>query len=713
MKGVTAGSSRAAFFLFLLLALAAPAAEGQDLDDAGGTPVVVHALSLERSLEEKVVVAEGAVDVTYGDLRLRADRVVINEETKDLIAEGNVIMDDGESRLQGEHLEVNLDTRTGFVEDGQGFAEPYFFSGRRIEKSGRDRYRIFGSTFTTCEGDTPDWKFRSPDTLFLVDQYATSRHPSMWVKKIPVFYFPYAAFPLSRKRATGLLIPEVRVNEIEGWIVKNAFYWAPRDNFDATIGIDWYQNLGWGPSLETRYITAPGTFGRLEGRYISEDDGGEQWKMTLDHQHALPYGIQGQVDLFFLSDREDVRQFEDTLEGQATEKIGSSFFLSRTWSHYDVVFSGRYEESLLSANESTLTRFPELTIDRTQSRVGSTDLFWRLSLESAYLKSEGSESLFVLPSTVESQDGSGSQILLAQESRVETARFTMLPEISWPKSLGSWGSLTPSLAYSAAYYSEDLEGEAVARGIPLVTLGLDGPKVSKIVDLEDKVGRIEKLKHLIEPRINYVYTPEEDQSTIPQFDLLDFIPARNRLVYSLTNTIMGKVASRKEGEKSRTDELLRVKLTQTYDFDAPEIDGETQPFSPLVWDVLSSPGTHWKIRWKGKLDFYREEIGSQDLSLRWQSPTGTMLQGEWRTSRGGDLGFVDLWALLPLKSWHLDLRSRYNVEEEEFIENHAFFKYSSQCWDISSGVVFWPGEYEFRLQFGLKGIGTVFNMGYD
>lgn len=711
MKRVAAGASRAAFF-FLFLVLAAPA-EGQGLADADVTPVVVHALSLERVLEEKIVVAEGAVDITYGDLRLRADRVVINEETKDLVAEGNVIMDDGESRLQGEHLEINLDRRTGFVEEGQGFAEPYFFSGRRIEKSGRDLYRIYGSTFTTCEGETPDWKFRSPDTLFKVDEYARAWHPSMWVRKVPVFYFPYAAFPLSRKRATGLLIPELRVNEVEGWIVKNAFYWAPRDNFDATIGIDWYQNLGWGPALEARYITAPGTSGRFEGTYIAEDDGGEQWKVILDHRHALPHGIKGQVDLFFLSDREDVRQFEDTLEGQATEKITSSFFLSRTWSQFDVVFSGRYEESLLSASESTLTRFPELTVDRTQSRIGSTDLFWRINIETAFLMSEGTESLFTLPTTIASQDEDGPQVLLAQKSRTETFRFTTLPEISWPKSLGSWGSLTPSFAYSAAYYSENSEGEATARGIPLVALSLDGPKVSRVFDLNDRVGRIEKLKHLIEPRVNYVYTPDVDQSSIPQFDLLDFIPERNRLVYSLTNTIMGKVASRTKGKKSRTDELLRVKLSQAYDLEGMEVDGEKQPFSPLEWDVLSSPGVHWKIRWKGKFDFYRDEVGSQDLSLRWQSPAGTMFQGEWRTSRGGSLGFVDLWALLPLKSWHLDLRSRYNVEEEEFIENHVFFKYSSQCWDISSGVVVWPGEYEFRLQFGLKGIGTVLNMGFD
>jgi LPS-assembly protein len=693
----------AAIFLSALNAAPTAAAE------AGfpGEPIVLHALSLERDLDTNIIVGEGAVDLTYGDLRLRADRVVIREREKTVIAEGNVILDEKESRLQGEYLELNLDTRTGFMTRGHGFAQDYFFTGERIEKLGPDRYQVLKGSFTTCEGSRPAWMFKSSDTIFKVDDKVTARHPRMYVKKVPVLYLPYATFPLERERASGLLIPYVRYNEIDGWIINNAFYWAPRDNFDATLSLNYRENVGWGPGLEARYITAPGTFGKFDGHYLDERDGGNQWKVTFDHQHALPRGIRGQVDLYFLSDRDVDRRFGDELETQATQKITSSFSFSKSWFQYDIVFRGLYEESLITERESTLSRLPELTIDRTESRLFDTGLFWRFSFEAARLRSENVEEIFVLPGAVGEEGAGEDEVLLAENIVTETNRVDILPVVSWPKSLGSWGSLTPAFTYRGTFYSEDLEGESHTRMIPAFDLALDGPRVYRIFDPRGRTGAFEKFKHLIEPRVTYVYVPEEDQSDLPQFDLVDFVPSLNTVVYSLTNTILGKTVANERG-KSKTRSLLRVKLAQSYDFDALEVLGETRPFSPLRWDVTSRPSMNWDLRWKGGYDFYDSETDSQDLSLTWTRQR-VKLRGEWRSVSGGSRDFVDLWARFPMGNWFWDLRSRYNVHEEEFIENAAAFKYTSQCWDISAGVVQWPGEYEFRFQLGLKGIGTVLN----
>ena len=65
---------------------------------------------------------------------------------------------------------------------------------------------------------------------------------------------------------------------------------------------------------------------------------------------------------------------------------------------------------------------------------------------------------------------------------------------------------------------------------------------------------------------------------------------------------------------------------------------------------------------------------------------------------------------MNLEKWQWNLRSRYNIELSEFIENSVFVKYLSQCWDISFGYVNWPDRSEFRVQVGLKGIGTVFGL---
>lgn len=672
-----------------------------------GEEITLRAVTLERDLGERTVIGEGAVDLVFGDLRLRADKVVVREEEKTVTAEGNVILDEKESRLQGEYLEINLDTRTGFVTDGHGYAQDYFFTGDRIEKLGPDRYQIRKGSFTSCEGSQPAWKFRSSEALFQVDDKVTSWHSAMYVKKAPVLYLPWATFPLKRERASGILIPYVRYNEVDGWIVNNALYWAPRDNFDATLGLNYRQNVGWGPSLQTRYITAPGTKGQFDGHYIDEKDGGSRWRLTFDHEHALPRDVKGRVNLFFLSDRDVEREFGSELETQATQKTSSSFSFSKSWSYYDVVFAGLYEESLITATESTLSRLPQLTVDRTESRFLNTGLFWRLSFEAIRLKSENVEEILVLPGTAVDGEEAEDEVFLAENVVVETNRVDILPVVSWPRSLGSWGSLTPAFSYRGTFYSENLEGKSHTRLLPTFDLALEGPRVYRIFDSGGKMGMFEKFKHLIEPRITYVYIPEEDQSTLPQFDLVDFVPSRNSVVYSLTNTILGKAVPNEQG-KSRTRSLLRVKLAQSYNFEALEVGGESRPFSPLQWDVSSRPSPSWDFRWKGDYNFYESETGFQDVSLTW-SKNRVKLRGEWRSLTGGDRDYLDLWARFPTGKWFWDLRSRYNVTEDEFIENSAFFTYTSQCWDVTAGIVQWPGEYEYRFQLGLKGIGTVLN----
>ena len=38
----------------------------------------------------------------------------------------------------------------------------------------------------------------------------------------------------------------IDVSRVDGLTIRNAFYWAPRDSFDATIGLDYLQKTGWG-----------------------------------------------------------------------------------------------------------------------------------------------------------------------------------------------------------------------------------------------------------------------------------------------------------------------------------------------------------------------------------------------------------------------------------------------------------------------------------
>ena len=602
----------------LLLALAlcpAPAARAAPGDAVAaadkrpaaleGGEVLVSAEHLERSHAERIVIGEGAVTIRHRDMRLAADRVVYNELTKGIVADGNVVLDSGPDRLQGEHLELNLDTRIGFLEHAQGFVQTYYFAGERIEKRGPDHYYFRGGSFTTCEGVLPDWSIHATSTEVTVEEYLHAWNPTLRIKKVPVLYFPYAVFPIKRERSTGLLIPRIGLGGVDGFTIRNAFYWAPRDNFDVTVGVDYLEKTGWGAGGEMRYLLAPRTQG-ISSVYYLRDTGtdAESWALATRNSQELPFGFNAEIEAFYQSDREFIATRGKTIEERSNERTTSAFSIIRDWSAWNFTLSGRSEVSLITEKRTTLTRLPELTIGRTSNRLFGTDLFLKLYANGVILKRDDS--------TV----------------TVETTRLHVSPEMTWPLSLGSVARIIPTAGYALTSYSENTLGVEETRALPFFKLGLEGPRFFRVWELSGD-GRFTKLKHLVEPRVSYVYTPDVNQETIPQFDALDLILPANRLEYSLSNMLYAKVRvapgsgralaatapvdfprsvtplspelpAREEsddsGQLTTTQELLWVKLSQSYTLKPARRPTRDSPFRPWSGKRAPSRSRGWRSR---------------------------------------------------------------------------------------------------------------------
>ena len=681
-----------------------------------GDEVLVSAEHLERSNQERIVIGEGAVTIRHRDMRLVADRVVYNELTKGVVADGNVVLDSGADRLQGEHLELDLDTRIGFLEHAQGFVQSYYFTGERIEKRGPDHYFFRGGSFTTCEGVLPDWSLHATSTELTIEDYLHAWNPTLRIKKLPVLYFPYAVFPIKRERSTGLLIPKIGFGGIDGITIRNAFYWVPRDNFDVTIGIDYLQKTGWGAGGEMRYLLAPRTQG-ISSVYYLNDTGSaaESWALATRNSQELPLGLHAEIEAFYQSDREFIATRGNTIEERSSERTTSSFLINRDWSAWNFALSGRREVSLISVNRTTLTRFPELTIARTSTSLFGTDLFFKLTANGVNLERDDTKST------------------------VATTRLHVSPEATWPLSLGSVARIIPSAGYALTSYSENTQGVEETRSLPFFKLGLEGPRSYRVWDLSG-VGRFTKLKHLVEPSISYVYTPDVNQVTIPQFDALDRILPANRLEYSLSNTLYAKVKaapvpgrgpatttpldapltvtpmlpelpasqeSEDPGQLTTTQELLWVKLSQNYTFGSGTVIDGGESFSAVEWEARTKPLTGLEITWRGNFDVYGKGIGYHNLSLNWQIMGNASLRGDWRSTRDSTQDFLDLGGNVSLGRFDVLLRTRYNLAETTFVENRIGLKYASQCWDVTLGYVHWTNTYEYSLLFSLKGIGTI------
>ena len=107
---------------------------------------------------------------------------------------------------------------------------------------------------------------------------------------------------------------------------------------------------------------------------------------------------------------------------------------------------------------------------------------------------------------------------------------------------------------------------------------------------------VERIKHIIIPRLGYSFIPEYKQDIYPYFDQVDRIQEQNLVTFSLTNTFISKLkppvdmADRNPGAPPPYSyrEFLRFLIEQGYDFE--QADQEQDPLTtPQTSQIDSKP----------------------------------------------------------------------------------------------------------------------------
>ena len=322
------------------------AQERQRLSLEAGTPVTVYADRVENLEREKLLVAEGNVQIEQGDVRLEADRVEINTETSEAVATGRVVLFDGRDRLTGERIEYNLRTSTGVVFKAEAAAEPhFFFSGNRMERFGDKSYRIASGVFTTCEDETPAWSVRLGSATAHLDDYMWGTNASFWVWKIPLVPFiPFFATSLRKDRHTGLLTPTFGSSNDKGFFVRQPIYFVLSDSQDLTVAPAYFQKRGLGIGATYRYVRTEGSRGEMDGFYLhdeeeSPDYSADRWVASLRHEEIITPRLVFKADVARVSDDQFLSQFGNTLDERSAQRLESNVSLTQRWEKWN--FFGR------------------------------------------------------------------------------------------------------------------------------------------------------------------------------------------------------------------------------------------------------------------------------------------------------------------------------------------------------------------------------------
>ncbi len=698
----------------VLAPVAGLAQERQELTLGTEAPVTVFADRIENLERERLLIAEGRVEIEQGDVRLEADRVEVNTETGEAVAVGRVVFFDGRDRLTGERLEYSFRTGTGIVYRADAQADPhFFFRGDRMERFGEKAYRITGGWFTTCEDESPAWHVEWGRATAYLDDWVWGTGGSFWVKGIPLVPFiPVFAASLRRERQTGLLTPSFGSSSTKGFTYRQPIFVAISDSQDATLVPTYYAKRGLGLGAAYRYVLSEDARGELDGFYLRDTLRHEDRGVVgLRHEQLLRPGLDVKLDVAHVSDDDWFREFGNTLDERSRQRLESNVSVTQRWEKWSLFGRLFWYEDVTTTQPIELNRLPEIRLNGFSQEIGDTGLLFEL---------ESSYNNFVRDLGSDGQRGD------------------VHPRLSYPVSPGGYFTLTPRIGGRETVYDTKVVGTRVDRGFlvedtesslltrSLFEGGIDlEARAYRVFDLGGAFG-IQRLQHAIEPRVSYNYVSDVDQTELPQFDGLDTIRPANGVTYSLTNRIKARGTPSELYPTGRVWEVVRLTFSQTYDLEEPPTTLPTSPLnqpippgavpptittppgqrlSDLLADLILEPAYGLRFRGTAAFDPYAVDVRSATMDLSYETPDIFVGFGT-RHGPGGEFQFVqgEVRARLSPR-WAVRFATNYDLISGTVVENRFEVSFREQCWAIAGAFIDRTDEDAVQVTVNLLELG--------
>ena len=736
-------------------------------DRIAGSPEIPWQISADNVAYDAATTtyhATGRVVIEKQTTRLVADRVAFNHKAMTAVAEGHVVLTVDEDVLTGQRLELDIEQETGVVTGGSLFLEQnhFYIRGQRIEKTGKETYRVEKGSVTTCDGDRPDWIITSRKLKVTVEGYGSATHAVLRARDLPLLYVPYIVFPAKSKRQTGLLVPEVGYSDRKGFTWNQPLFWAINDSSDATLYAHYMEKRGTKIGLEYRYALTDDSYGVLLADGLRDrkvDDGTEanpKWGYgddAYDRPNADRYwlrakvdqelfgGAMARLDLDIVSDQDYLAEFRQGPDGfYATRDSFLETFgrdldtydentrtnrlnINRNWSRFslnaDLLWNDNVTKRRWEETDDTLQRMPRIEFDGLKQQAFDSPVFWNLYSEYVYFYSE---------------DGDRGH------------RADLYPRAFLPLKWENYLSIEPSAGWRQTAWVMDRWGDETLdqttyRQIYDAKLDVS-TELSKIMG--SPVAAVDRIRHSIKPRVVYQYIPDQDQSDLPDFDTdADRIEAANTVTYSLTNTLTarrrkkpfppGRKAAGKEPQagdaplspmaatepgEDQMDEtvlpaydysrLCRFYLEQTYDIDAAR-DDDPEPFSDLFGELDLSFGPYFNLDFDASFDTYASHFSSHNVAAVANDHRGDRLRIEHRYTKDES---ESLYGIVGVKlTDRLSVTGEYERDllAEKDILKGAGVLYTAWCWAFDFRYTNEDEDHSFAFRLNLMGIGGFGN----
>ena len=686
-----------------------PRREQADTDlDIQDAPLRVTANSTKAS-SDKVAVLEGDVQISQGSRQIKSDFATIDQNAQKVTLKGNVEFREPGILLKGEDAGIDVANSNVTINNATYVIHQASIRGaaKKLSKSDQGNIIIDEASYSTCEPGDSSWQLITKQIE--IDQksgWATIKNARFEIKDIPIFYFPYIKFPIDDRRSSGLLIPDIDINQDNGLDIAQPIYWNIAENYDSTISPRYIQHRGFGIEADFRLLNS-WSQSRVSGSFLGNDKGGDdadeinpitglhpyegddRYMLNLDHVGGIDRPWSTFVDYNSVSDTDYVRD----LGNMTIDETSQTHIKQRAYARYE---TNHWNYQITSEDYQSVTR--GLTDQYSILPSIDVDGYYRfdnnlvLNLSNRY--------------TVFSHNN---------PNKVEGSRRRLDYSLTWDQHW-NWGYFKPKVELKHLAYNLNYPSQIRPMGVdqnPEVTIPVYSFDTG--IFFERSLNWLDGVTQTFEPRLMYLHSGYKDQSVLPDFDTREFTPSYDLLFRDtrfvggdrisddqrLTLGITTKLIDPNSGQ-----EKFRASIAQSVYYadrkimlstipTAEELAGMGRDRSAIALEVAARITNNWRFTSDLVYDDLDNHLEKTGFSARYNDRKKRIFNFTYRytrrTARAYDGQLIDqnikqtnISGLVPLTA-NLNLVGRWNHDftNNRELEVFAGFEYHNCCWRTS------------------------------
>jgi len=580
---------------------------------------------MKEDMVNSILTLYDEAEIDYGDINIKSGIITINHKTNIITAYGikdslgkytqrPIVVQAGQ---ESAHDTIKLNWKTerviAYGTDSKDLGG--FITKTSVTKKVNDStIYIRDVTLTTSKKKIPDYHIQISKGKMVPEKKIIAGMSQMYIAEVPTpVILPFAYFPLTKGRASGIILPSYGTTREQGFFLQNGgYYMAISDYFDLAITGDIYTNSSWALGAQSNYVVRykfNGGFNiRYENLYNSLrglDDYSRssnyniRWNHSQDSKANPNARFSASVNLgssqYFRESLNEYNSnsflnntFNSSISYQKTF-VGTPFNLSATMTHAQNTNTKSVIMSLPSLQLSMNRIYPFAPKNGTKKnaihKIGVT-----YNLMGDYRIDTQEENFFKNEMFDDARAGVQQNVALSTSMKI-AKHFTLSPSVNYKE---VWYFDRVKKEYEASLdtvYTDTIKGFNSFREYG-ASLSLS---TTVYGDVAFKKGRLKAIRHTMRPSISYNYRPDfgyfydEVQHSIDPTDIEIYSPYANGIYggpsrglsnsigLTLANTLEAKVASKDSTETK----FEKIKLLNNFNIStAYNVAADSLKWSP-------------------------------------------------------------------------------------------------------------------------------------